>query len=513
MVQVGKKDNLALIHYAVIVSLFLASTAIFVLSEIADSGLGFPFDDSWIFAQYARNLAEGHGFCFNIGEPSNGFTSFLWLLLVALGYKLTGGFVVTMKVMGVVFGLGSVLMAYAVILTLTGDGRRALWGSALTALFPPLIVHSLAGMEGSLFAFTVLLGLWAHLRWRDQPSQGWLWEGVLWGLAVWVRPENLLLWLLTAVDKLRVCRQRGQNPLRALRWLVVQSIVVAGFLLPWVSLNWQITGTPYPCTYLAKVLPVRKVFYEHWGVGRGVVYALSVGLAYWLGYLVVLFPTLVALWLWEAIRQRTLLLPHRWLFAVALSLVGVQVVQFPAMPYIHWAYHGRYLLPTYLLAGYALLCSLPFRRWVWVLGLAGVLVGWRFILPEYAAGVKETHDLHVVFGQWLRQNTPVGSVVATHDIGAIGFFSQRRIFDTQGLIHVDIALRFLQLHRDANAMLEAMRKRSVSYLAAHERWFLVTERPDLFEPLKCGWGWNLNKDIRFCIYRIRWERWRHEAGR
>ena len=97
--------------------------------------------------------------------------------------------------------------------------------------------------------------------------------------------------------------------------------------------------------------------------------------------------------------------------------------------------------------------------------------------------------------------------------GAIGFFSQRRIFDTQGLIHVDIALQLPRLHRDADAMLEAMKKRCVSYLVAHERWFLVVERPDLFEPLKCGWGWCLNKDIRFCIYRIRWERWRHEAGR
>ena len=278
----------------------LGVTGLLMLEWLLAGGLGFPFDDSWIFAQYARNLAEGHGFCFNIGEPSNGFTSFLWLLLVALGYKLTGGFIVPMKVMGVAFGLGSVLTAYAVILTLTGDERRALWGSALTALFPPLIVHSLAGMEGSLFVFTALLALWAHLRRRDQPSQSWLWEGVSWGLAVWARPENLLLWLLTTVDKLRVCRQRVQNPLTALKWLVVQSIVVAGFLLPWVLLNWQITGTPYPCTYLAKVLPVRKVFYEHWGVGWGVVYALRVGLVYWLGYLLVLFPTFVALLLWEA---------------------------------------------------------------------------------------------------------------------------------------------------------------------------------------------------------------------
>ena len=125
MAQVRVRGKLALAQHTVSVALCFASTAVFVLSEVANGGLGFPFDDSRIFAQYARNLAEGHGGCFNIGEPSNGFTSFLWLLLVAVGYKLTGGFVVPMKVMGVAFGVGSVLMAYAVILTLTRDNATA----------------------------------------------------------------------------------------------------------------------------------------------------------------------------------------------------------------------------------------------------------------------------------------------------------------------------------------------------------------------------------------------------
>ena len=45
---------------------------------------GFPLDDAYIHLVYARNLAAGHGFAFNVGEPSIGTTSPLWTLLLAL---------------------------------------------------------------------------------------------------------------------------------------------------------------------------------------------------------------------------------------------------------------------------------------------------------------------------------------------------------------------------------------------------------------------------------------------
>src|SRR5437762_9698678 len=52
--------------------------------QVAQNGeLGFPLDDPYIYFQFARNLATGHGFAFNPGELTPGATSPLWVLMLA----------------------------------------------------------------------------------------------------------------------------------------------------------------------------------------------------------------------------------------------------------------------------------------------------------------------------------------------------------------------------------------------------------------------------------------------
>src|SRR5690348_13183272 len=62
----------------------LVAGLIYLRQGIAAQGrLGFPLDDSYIHLQFARNLATGHGWSFNPGEPTPGATSPLWVALLA----------------------------------------------------------------------------------------------------------------------------------------------------------------------------------------------------------------------------------------------------------------------------------------------------------------------------------------------------------------------------------------------------------------------------------------------
>src|SRR5690242_13300954 len=46
-------------------------------------------DDAFIYFVYAKNLAHGHGFVYNVGgERVEGFTSMLWVLICSLFYRL-----------------------------------------------------------------------------------------------------------------------------------------------------------------------------------------------------------------------------------------------------------------------------------------------------------------------------------------------------------------------------------------------------------------------------------------
>jgi hypothetical protein len=50
--------------------------------------LSYPFDDAYISFRYADNLARGRGVVYNPGEPVEGYTNFLWVLLTAAGITL-----------------------------------------------------------------------------------------------------------------------------------------------------------------------------------------------------------------------------------------------------------------------------------------------------------------------------------------------------------------------------------------------------------------------------------------
>ena len=42
--------------------------------------------------------------------------------------------------------------------------------------------------------------------------------------------------------------------------------------------------------------------------------------------------------------------------------------------------------------------------------------------------------MEVTLGHWLADNTPPGATIGCDDVGAIGYFSNRRIFDLHGLV-------------------------------------------------------------------------------
>ena len=46
----------------------------------------FIQDDAFISFRYAKNLIEGNGLVFNVGERVEGYTNFLWTILLSLSF-------------------------------------------------------------------------------------------------------------------------------------------------------------------------------------------------------------------------------------------------------------------------------------------------------------------------------------------------------------------------------------------------------------------------------------------
>jgi len=117
---------------------------------------GFVLDDSFITYRYAKNLAAGNGIVWNIDDnPVEGYTSFLWVVLNALGIWLNIDPVVFSRVV-------SALSAVSVIWILARYSQNMHWAftfifTAAIGLAPSFAFLTMQGMETTLAALLLLL--------------------------------------------------------------------------------------------------------------------------------------------------------------------------------------------------------------------------------------------------------------------------------------------------------------------------------------------------------------------
>jgi len=202
-----------------------------------------PLDDAYIHFQYARQIAHGHPWQYNDGDPpSTSATSPFYPFLLAAGYLM--GFSGE-RLVWFALGVGVVSLALSAWLVacitrylvdascgprlaLTCACALARWAPAGAALFF-LLTGAVqwtyfSGMESGLFTVFLLAALNAFIRGRDPQTVFWM------SLAALTRPEGLILagvfWIVAAAQSLKL---RGSNPqsripfyvLRCLSWLVL----------------------------------------------------------------------------------------------------------------------------------------------------------------------------------------------------------------------------------------------------------------------------------------------------
>src|SRR5262245_34449030 len=152
------------------------------------------FDDAMITMAYARNLVEGYGLNWaRWGEPVEGFTHPLWLLLMipvnALPLALRDRSLL-MQILSLLTLGGTVVAVRRLVLAhFSVEGARHwLPAAVLTAFYYPLAYWTLMGMETGLQALLVVLAV--HLSLSAVHGE---------------RDRHLLLWLVcTAAFLLRM---------------------------------------------------------------------------------------------------------------------------------------------------------------------------------------------------------------------------------------------------------------------------------------------------------------------
>ncbi len=121
--------------------------------------LRFPFDDTFISFRYAEHLASGHGLVWNIGGPhTEGYTNFLFVILLALTRFVTSDLLATARFMGLATTVVSGVVIYKIAEHLR-DANTGLVAALIYFLAPLTWINALSGMETSLFVLLIVLSL------------------------------------------------------------------------------------------------------------------------------------------------------------------------------------------------------------------------------------------------------------------------------------------------------------------------------------------------------------------
>jgi hypothetical protein len=444
--------------------------------------VGFPLDDAWIHQTFARNLALGGEWAFVPGQPAAGSTSPLWTLSLAIGYRLGSEYHFWTYLCGWA-SLGAVAWLTARLAARTGANPvAAWWAGAFVAMEWHLAWASASGMETLLFsALALYVCLW--MAGTPQDSKGQRQSstsggsaastsiqlagvGLAIGLAILTRPDGLTLLPFAAAGV--VLAPSGARA-RLITWRLGWLGLGAGLLLAaYLWFNWRLSGSLWPNTFYAKQAEYSILLSEP------VLLRLARMLAApFAGPLVLLIPgpALAAI---DLVRSRSWprLLPLGW----ALSFLGLYALRLPVT-----YQHARYLMPVIpVLAAYGvagmggwlrLNAARSTRRIVsraWIASLAAATLAFFVIgAQRYGKDVAIIETEMVASARWLREATPPGALIAAHDIGAVGYFSERPILDLAGLVSPQV----IPIMRDESALAGLVVSSGARYLMTFPGWY------------------------------------------
>ncbi|MBU0741957.1 hypothetical protein KKG45_12330 [bacterium] len=397
-------------------------------------------EDAFISFRYAANLLDGHGLTYNPGERVEGYTNFLWTVMLAGAMALGADPAAAARTMGFVAAL---VLCGVVIRTarLARPGNRwaGLVAVALLAGTPGFAAEAVQGLETVWFALLVTVGVVTAVRALEcrvpRRAAGLsAWSALALILAALTRPEGVGVLLLVVAGAWYVSR-RGATPCR--RWLAIAAGAFVLVYLPYWWLRFDYYGYPLPNTFYAKT-------------GGGLHHLLR-GLAY-LGRFLLHHPAVAALSLaaapsLRALRERDV----RPAIAVPCFVTCGYLI-YVALVGGDFKETWRFVLPVLPL--WALVLDAWAVGAVARRGPASSRVAWGLVavamfnaLPSTPGTLRwsrhRVRDLErrTVCGEWLRDNAPPGVTLAIHSAGIVPFVSGLRTIDMWGLNDLHIAHR------------------------------------------------------------------------
>ena len=375
---------------------------------------------------------------FNVGERQEGYSNFLWIIL--LGIFAWGGIspVISSKLLSIIFGVGIFFLTYNLSRLLnkknTSPSYITLFLLASSASF---VLWTASGMETIFYAFLLLLATYQFLR--ECEGKGTYSSALCFLLLALTRPEGILFFVLPVLFRIYDLLNPDSHFNR--RSFCIYLLI---FFLPFSAyILWKYIyfGSIIPNPFYAKFNAPLRLIYEPTSKLRKAWTYLTRAIIQ--NNLVVTIPFLGIL-LGDPGKDK------RKLFFI----VGVILIQIFFIVSVggDWMPYYRFVVPTlpliYLLFQEGIKSStITIRNRLFKFSLIVTIfmlcmINFPYSKIEHREYLRQSKgDLKRVkeFGEWLKQTFPPHYTVAYEEAGIPMYYSHLRLLDILGLLNRDIA--------------------------------------------------------------------------
>ena len=383
------------------------------------------FDDAFICFRYAENLNNGNGLVYNIGERVEGYTSFLWVMLMAIGEFAGFDIILFSIIIGIIFAFGCIILTAYSYKFINGITPAVSSIAALflgtTGIFLP---WGVSGVETLMFAFLVLLLVLYYMSIRGNGSRrDFSLLGAIAGIATLTRPEGSLIFFVLLFDQI------FRPPSRKRSVYLFSFFFFLALIVPHFIWRFVYYGYPLPNSFYA------KVGFEFSQFIRGCRYMVKFGIP----ALLIILPLIDPSNIYDFLKRQRIIFPM--FIVVIIYTVYIIFIGGDYMPGL------RFFAPVMaiicILSASAIMSCYSGKIIPFLVSATVIyniyMLGFYYITPQiFAEGVAETGR---EVGVWLNENADPNAVIATNTAGSIPYFSKLKTIDMLGLNDAHIAHR------------------------------------------------------------------------
>lgn len=482
------KKPIRIIFYALVIILPILFSLNFLLYAIKINRYpSFPLDDPWIHLTFAKNFFEYFSFSyFKDQMVTAGSTSPLYTFILSFMFIFSKNEMYISYFLGIsFFALAS--FAFYKLSNYEFDNQIifALLCTSVFIIDKWMNFIAVSGMETTLYILILILCAYFYRKRSAVPF------AVMLGLIMWTRPDGVAFIFALIVDYILV-RIYSKNQINMLLFTSTDlkkiAIIFGGIIGLYFLMNLYLSGSLLPNTYNAKLAYYSPEFRSRIAFLNTEVWEYFKYKSYYvvmIGFLLAVAKLIFDIYK-KTYNQNTIYI---------VFILAFIFIYWLKLPYAHR--FGRYMMP--IIPFFILVASIGFRDFAFlvnkhtnnVLFSKSIFYIWFGIIffmgfkiydetkELYVAQCRYIYDRQVMAAKYLEKNTVEGDVIATHDVGAIGYYSGRKIVDIAGLVTPDLINKI----NDANYvdyMTKYLNDNKVTYLAFLREWYRVSNQTPLF---------------------------------